>query len=159
IGATLPQTGAYATTGVTFLRGYQLRVKQMNDKGGVLGRQLELLIHDDSSDAATAVRLYEQLIARDKVDLLLGPFSSQITEPVGNVIEKHKTPMVAPAGAATSIYSKGRKFIFSLLSPGEAHAEGLMDLAAKKGLKAVTLIYNADDLGARDAEQGAVEVA
>ena len=104
IGASLSQTGAYATFGETTLRGYQLCVKHMNDKGGVLGRKLELVVHDDGSDPATAVRLYEQLITRDKVDLVLGPQGSPITDAVADVTEKHKTPMVATAGSTTSIY-------------------------------------------------------
>ena len=49
-------------------------------------------------------------------------------------------PMVAPGGAATSIYRKGRKFIFTMNPPAELILEGLIDLAAKKGLKTVALI-------------------
>ena len=72
IGATLAQTGLYAALGQNQLRGYQLCVKHMNEKGGVLGRKLELVVYDDGSDPATAVRLYEKLITQDKVDLVLG---------------------------------------------------------------------------------------
>ena len=57
IGASAVQTGAYATTGQNVLRGYQLCVKHVNDKGGVLGRKLELMVYDDGSDPATAGRL------------------------------------------------------------------------------------------------------
>ena len=82
IGASLAQTGAFAELGQSQLRGYQLCVKHMNDKGGVLGRKLELVPYDDGSDRATAIRLYEKLIARDKVDLVLGPYASPITDAV-----------------------------------------------------------------------------
>ena len=141
IGATLSQTGPYATPGQNVLRGYQLCVKHLNDKGGVLGRKLELVLHDDRGDLATAVRLYKNLITQDKVDLVLGPYASPITDAVADVTEKHKMPMVAPVAAATSIYRKGRKFIFSVLSPAGIQLEGFLDLAAKKGLKTVALIY------------------
>ena len=107
IGATLAQTGVYATLGQNQLRGYQLCVKHVNDKGGVLGRKLELVLHDDGSDPATAVRLYEQLITQDKVDLVLGPYSSPISDAVADVNEKHKMPMVAPTAGATSNFRKG----------------------------------------------------
>src|SRR5262249_35201588 len=140
IGATVAETGAYAAIGQNQRRAYQLCVRQANDKGGVLGRKLELLVHDDASDPAMAVRLYEQLITRDKVDLVLGPHPSQITDPVADVTEKHRMPMVAPSAGAASIYRKGRKFVFSMLAPAEGNSEGLMDLAAKKGLKTVALI-------------------
>jgi branched-chain amino acid transport system substrate-binding protein len=69
IGATLAQTGRFADIGQIQLRAYQLCVKHTNDKGGVLGRRLELVVEDDRSEAATAVRLYDKLIARDKVVL------------------------------------------------------------------------------------------
>ena len=52
IGATLAQTGLYAALGQNQLRGYQLCVKRVNDKGGVLGRKLEPIVYDDGSDPA-----------------------------------------------------------------------------------------------------------
>jgi branched-chain amino acid transport system substrate-binding protein len=104
IGASLAQTGLYAAIGQNQLRGYQLCVKHMNEKGGVLGRKLELVLYDDGSDPATAVRLYEKLITQDKVDLVLGPLSSSITDAVASVTERHKMPMVAPTAATTSIW-------------------------------------------------------
>jgi branched-chain amino acid transport system substrate-binding protein len=158
IGATLAQTGVYAALGQNQLRGYQLCVKHRNDKGGVLGRKLELVQYDDGSDPATAVRLYEKLITQDKVDLVLGPFGSPISEPVANVNEKYRMPMVAPAASTTSIFKKGRKFIFMMLPPAESFLEGLLDMAAKKGLKTVALI-NADEIFARAVIQGTIELA
>ena len=158
IGATLAQTGVYAALGQNQLRGYQLCVKQMNDKGGVLGRKLELVLYDDGSDPATAVRLYEKLITQDKVDLVLGPYGTPISEAVADVNEKYKMPMVAPVAAVTSIYRKGRRFIFGVLPPAETRLEGFIDLAAKKGFKSVAMI-NADDLTGRVRAQGTVELA
>jgi len=71
-------------------------VKHTNDKGGVLGRKLELVVEDDQSQSATAIRIYERLITQEKVDLVLGPYGSPMTAPVANVTEKHRMPMVAP---------------------------------------------------------------
>ena len=81
IGASLAQTGVYAALGQNQLRGYQLCVKHMNEKSGVLGRKLELVVYDDGSDPATAVRLYEKLITQDQVDLVLGPFARRLPTP------------------------------------------------------------------------------
>jgi len=66
--------------------------------------------------------------------------------------------MVAPIAADTSIYRKGRKFIFSMLPRSEVFLEGLIDMAAKKGLKTVALI-NVDDLSSRAVTQGTIELA
>jgi len=158
IGASASKTGAYAALGQNQLRGYQLCVKHTNEKGGLLGRKLELVVEDDRSEPTTAVRLYEKLITQDKVDLVLGPFSSPIVEAVADVTEKHRMPMVAPSAATTSIFKKGRKFIFMVQPRAEVFLEGLIDLAAKKGLKTVALI-NVDSVFGRTVTQGSIELA
>jgi branched-chain amino acid transport system substrate-binding protein len=158
IGATLAQTGVYAALGQNQLRGYQLCVTHTNEQGGVLGRKLALVVYDDGSKPTTAVHLYEKLISQDKVDLILGPYSSPISEAVADVSEKHRMPMVAPVAAATSIYRKGRKYIFGVLPASETRLEGLIDTAAKKGLKTVAVI-NVDDLARRVGAQGTIDLA
>jgi branched-chain amino acid transport system substrate-binding protein len=157
IGASLSLTGSYTALGQNRHRGYQLCVKHMNEKGGVLGRKLELVLYDDGSDPATAVRLYEELITQDKVDLVLGPISSPITDAVANVTEKHRMPMMTYA-LTTSIYKKGRKFMFMVGPPGEVNFEGLIDLAAEKGLKTVAVI-NDVTIFPKAAAQGAMGLA
>ena len=77
---------------------------------------------------------------------------------MADVTEKHKMPMMAPVAAFTSIYRKGRKFMFSMLSPVEILLEGLIDLAAKEGLKTVALIY-ADDPAGPEIRQSTIELA
>ena len=158
IGATLAQTGVYATLGQNQFRGYQLCVKHVNEKGGVLGRRLELVSYDDRSEPATGARIYEKLVTHDKIDVILGPYSSPITEAVADVSEKHRMPMVAPTAAARSIYTKGRKFVFGMLPPAEGRLEGLLDLAARNGLKTVAVI-NVDDLARRAGAQGTIDLA
>ena len=59
IGATIAQTGPISTESQGQLRGYRLCVTRLNDKGGVLGRKVELRVYDDGADPATAARLYE----------------------------------------------------------------------------------------------------
>ena len=157
IGASASQTGAYAAPGQDRLRGYQLCVKHTNAKGGVLGRKLELVFHDDRSDPAAAARVYERLITQDRVDLVLGPFGSPIVDVVAEVTEKHRLPMLSLA-VTTSIFKKGRKFVFTLLPPAEVYFEGLIDLAAKKGLKTVAIINEANIFSKAVAE-GAKELA
>lgn len=158
IGASLSQTGPYAAPGQNQLRGYRLCVKHTNEKGGVLGRKLELVVEDDQSQPTTAARIYEKFITQDRVDAILGPYASPITEAVADVNEKHRMPMVATQGAATSTYRKGRKFVFMVPSAAEVYLEGLIDMAARRGLKTVALI-NEDTLFAQATAQGTVELA
>src|SRR2546426_3370219 len=158
IGASLSLTGTYAKLGKNQHEGYQLCEKEVNGKGGLLGRKVQFVIYDDQSLPATAVRLYEKLITEDKVDAIMGPYSSPVTEAAVNVTEKYKKVMVAPLAATTSIFKKGRKYIFMVISPAEVYLEGLVDMAAKRGLKTVAVV-NEDTLFSKAAASGAVELA
>jgi branched-chain amino acid transport system substrate-binding protein len=158
IGASLSLTGSYAALGQNQNRGYQLCAKHVNEKGGVLGRKVEFVLYDDQSQGATGVRLYERLITEDKVDVIMGPYSSAITEAVANVNEKYKMPMVAPMASTTSIFRKGRKFIFMVQSSAEVYLEGLIDMAVKRGLRTVALI-NEDTLFPKATVEGTKELA
>jgi branched-chain amino acid transport system substrate-binding protein len=158
IGGSFSNTGTYAQLGQTVHRGHQLCVKHANEKGGVLGRRIELTVEDDQSDIAKSVAVYERLLAQDKVDAVVSPYSSPITDAVAEVIEKHRKPMVAAGAATTSIFKKGRKFIFMLLSPAEVYLEGLIDTAAKRGLKTIAVIHE-DTLFPKAIAQGALELA
>src|SRR5437667_12377532 len=82
IGASLSLTGTYAKLGKNQHEGYQLCQKDLNAKGGVLGRKVEFVVYDDQSMPPTGVRLYEKLITEDKVDAVMGPYSSTIPEAV-----------------------------------------------------------------------------
>jgi len=141
IGASYSDTGTYAALGQTVRRGYSLCVKQANERGGVLGRQLELLTADDQSQAKNAVAIYERLITQDKVDMVFPPYSSPITDAVATVTEKYKLPMIGCCAASRSIFKKGRRFIFMLLSPADVYLEGLIETAAKRGLKTIAIIH------------------
>ena len=158
IGASLSQTGSFAALGQNQLRGYQLCIKHANEKGGVLGRKLELIVEDDQSQAKTAVEIYEKLITQIKVDAILGPYSSGITEAVANVSEKYKMPMVAPLASTTSIFRKGRRFVFMVQSAAEVYLEGLIDIAAKRGLKTVAILHE-DNIFSNATAQGTAELA
>src|SRR5205814_8775465 len=101
-------------------------------QGGLRGRKIEFVFYDDQSMPATGVRLYEKLITEDKVDAVMGPYSSPITEAVANVSEKYQKVMVSPLAATTSIFKKGRKHIFMVISPAEAYLDGIVDMAATR---------------------------
>ena len=158
IGASLSLTGTYAQPGTYQKEGYELCADHVNAKGGLLGRKIEFVFYDDQSTPATGVRLYEKLITEDKVDAVMGPYSSPITEAVANVSEKYQKVLVSPLAATTSIFKKGRKYIFMVISPAEGYLEGLVDLAAKRGLKTVAVV-NEDTLFTKASAAGVIETA
>ena len=158
IGASLSLTGTYGKIGIHQKEGYEVCADDLNAKGGLLGRKVEFVVYDDQSMPATGVRLYEKLITEDKVDAVMGPYSSPITEAVANVTEKYQKVMVTPLAATTSIFKKGRKYIFMVISPADVYLEGLIDTAAKRGLKTVAIV-NEDTLFSKAAADGAAELA
>src|SRR4026208_2524518 len=158
IGASLSVTGTYAKPGTQQKDGDGVGIDELNARGGLLGRKVELVIYDDQSQPATAVKLYEKLITEDKVDAVMGPYSSAVSEAVANVTEKYKKVMVAPLAATTSIFKKGRKYIFMVITPAENYLDGLIDMAAKRGLKTVAII-NEDTLFPKASAAGTAEAA
>lgn len=112
IGASLPITGGLSVSGEKHKRGYELCTKLINEAGGILGRQVELIVSDNRSDPATAINQYERFINVDKVDAVYGTFSSRLTFPVGSVLSKYNMVHPIPSGGALRIYAQGFKNMF-----------------------------------------------
>ncbi len=158
IGASLSLTGTYAKPGTYQKEGYEICADELNAKGGLLGRKVEFVMYDDQSSTQTAQRLYEKLITEDKVEAVMGPYSSAITESVAGISEKYKKVMVSPLAATTSIFRQGRKYIFMVISPAEFYLEGLVDMGAKRGLKTIAIV-NEDTLFPKATVVGTEELA
>jgi branched-chain amino acid transport system substrate-binding protein len=112
IGASLPLTGEFSEPGKAAKEGYEVWQAMINEKGGLLGRQVELVIKDDASNQNTVVSDYNALISGDKVDLLLGTFSSLLNLPASAVAERAQMLYVEPAGGNPDIFNRGFKTIF-----------------------------------------------
>lgn len=112
IGISLPLTGNFSQPGGAAKKGYEVWAKLVNDHGGLLGRQVQLDIKDDASDQNTIVADYQRLITQDKVDLLLGTFSSLLNLPASAVAEKYHMVYVEPAGGAPKMFERGFHYLF-----------------------------------------------
>jgi branched-chain amino acid transport system substrate-binding protein len=113
IGASLPLTGEFSEPGKAAQQGYKVWEAMVNDKGGLIdGRKVQMVIKDDQSNQNTIVADYNALISKDKVDLLLGTFSSLLNLPASTVAERNRMLYVEPAGGAPEIFDRGYKYIF-----------------------------------------------
>jgi len=130
IGATLPLTGAEARIGGFYKEGYQLAFEEADSQGGLLiaGKRIPVVLRlgDDESAPAKAISLAESLITVDRVNVLLGTYSSSLVEAQSSVAEKHRIPYVNGGGAATDIYQKGYRYLFGFLAPVELLADAIM---------------------------------
>ena len=112
IGTSLPLTGEFSQPGQAAEQGYKIWQQTVNDEGGLLGRQVELVVKDDASNQNTIVADYNALIGQDRVDLLLGTFSSLLNLPASAVAEKNQMLYIEPAGGSPEIFSRGFEYLF-----------------------------------------------
>jgi branched-chain amino acid transport system substrate-binding protein len=112
VGISLPLTGDFSQPGGEARKGYEIWRDQVNAAGGLLGRKVELKITDDASNQDTVVTDYTKLITQDKVDLLLGTFSTLLNFPASAVAEKNGMLYVEPAGGAPKMFDRGFKKLF-----------------------------------------------
>jgi branched-chain amino acid transport system substrate-binding protein len=112
IGSSLPLTGEFSQPGQAAKQGYEVWQKMVNDSGGLLGRDVELVVKDDASNQNTVVSDFNALISQDKVDLLLGTFSSLLNLPASAVAEKNQMLYVEPAGGSPDMFTRGFKYLF-----------------------------------------------
>ena len=158
MGGTLSLTGRYAVNADHVLKARKLYVDELNARGGLLGHKVELKIYDDKSDVRPAIELYEKLITEDRVDLVLGPYSSYLNDPVANVMERYKRPFLTTA-ASKVIWQRGRKYVFSAPSPiAQDYQKGAVHLAAQRGVKRIAVIGEGS-LFPRQTTEGLLEWA
>jgi branched-chain amino acid transport system substrate-binding protein len=140
IGTTQSLTGHYKEFGIEQLRGLQMWVADINSRGSLLGRPVELVHYDDGSRDARSVEEYTKLIEQDKVDLLVGPYSSSLTLKASLVAEKYNIPMVASAASAEEIWSRGLNNIFGIDTPTASYMEGI-SVATDAGAKTFAIVF------------------
>ncbi|MEM4328994.1 MAG: amino acid ABC transporter substrate-binding protein, partial [Candidatus Caldarchaeum sp.] len=150
IGATVPKTGSFSPVAGPFEKLYLAWQDMVNERGGLYvkeyGRRLpvKVIIYDDESNGETAARLYERLITQDKVDVLLGPYSTPVTAPVINVVEKYGTPIVTTQAGAPPLYNRGLKNVFSAIDLISTWSYSYFDMIKAEG-KARTIAFVIQD--------------
>ncbi len=136
LGSAISLTGKYATNGVHAKNGYEFAIKKIADNGGVkMGDKcynFEVIYYDDESKGDRGATLAERLISQDKVQYMLGPYSSGLTKAIAPVTEKYKIPMVEAEGASRSLFNKGYEYLFAVLSTSEQYLASAVALAAEK---------------------------
>ncbi len=145
VGASLSLTGTLARSGAPLRKGYILWAEDVSKRGGLLGKQIEMVIYDDQSDSSTSAKLYEKLITDDKVELLIGPYGSSMSNAAAAVTHKHKRALLLPSAGSTRIFERGYTHTFQVFPPLGPIFDPVFDEWAKKfNLKTVAIV-NSDD--------------
>ena len=163
-GAAISMTGKLAKEGEYTRDGYQFAIEKINETGGVKvgGKtyQLTLKYYDDESKPERTAQLFEKLVNEDKVNFLLGPYGSSPTGTAAPIAERYGIPMVEANGAAESIFSKGYKFTFAILSPAKLYLRGVIDCVRAKDPSAKTVaILGENESFSKEVAAGAAEYA
>ena len=157
IGAVVSKTGAHADLAADYGRGIELWRDEANAAGGVLGRPIELRLHDDGSDAARAGALYRQLI-REKADALIGPFGTAATLVAAAEAESAQRVLVNGAGWSRAVHKRSPRYVFQSAVPYNAYGTEVLELARRAGMKSA-LLLSRDDPGSLEMATTAAERA
>jgi branched-chain amino acid transport system substrate-binding protein len=161
VGVSLAQSGAGAPAGKMLLAALEMWRDDVNAKGGLLGRQIELISYDDQSNPANVPGIYTKLIAVDKADLLLGPYGTNFVAPaMPTIIQNNKMTISFTAIGINRQFNYPKYFSMVPVGPDgvNAFSKGFFTVAAAQNPKPQTVaILAADAEFARGAADGARE--
>jgi branched-chain amino acid transport system substrate-binding protein len=158
LGCAISFTGKESRTGKLYRDSYDMAVQEVNKSGGVkVGNEtysLKILYYDDKSDPTESSRLVEKLVNEDKVNFLLGPYSSGITIPDSIVAQRYRIPMIEGGGASGKIFSRGNKYIFGTLPPAGQYFGSTLDMLKTfmPAPKTIAILYSDDKFDISVAE-------
>jgi branched-chain amino acid transport system substrate-binding protein len=141
IGMTMAQTGGLAAGGKAALLGIEIWRDNVNAKGGLLGRKIELVVYDDKSSASETPAIYSKLIDVDKVDLLFAPYATVPTAPIMPLVKQRG--MLLMGNFSFQVNSKVNHdmwFNNAPWGPPDSWAASFLDLAQKAGGKTIALL-------------------
>ncbi|MBY0454202.1 MAG: ABC transporter substrate-binding protein [Burkholderiaceae bacterium] len=146
IGTVLSVTGPAAFLGDPELKTLQMYVEELNAKGGVLGRKLELVHYDDGSDANKANGFAKRLIENDNVDVIIGGTTTGATMSMVPLVTKAEVPFVSLAGAVV-VVEPVKKWVFKTPHTDRMAAEKVFDDMKKRGISKVALLSETSGFG------------
>lgn len=141
IGYSVSLAGDFSADGKALKMGYELWRDAVNKRGGLLGRQVQLVYYNDNSSPQQVTTNYQKLIGSDKVDLLLGPFSTLLTVQAAPVAQRYGYALIEGAGTGQKVFTSGFTTLFGASAPSEvylgAFAQYIVSLPAAQRPKTV----------------------
>src|ERR1700682_4349938 len=133
MGMVDPLTGVYAAPAGNEVMGAKLAIEQMNAKGGILGRPIELLVEDSANDVGTGVQKARKLIERDEVNFIIGDVNSGIALAISQVTNEKKILHIVSGGHTDGITGKDCKWnVYRVCNTTRMEANSVSDLLFTK---------------------------
>ncbi len=152
VGSFLSVTGPASFLGDPELKTLELYVEKINEAGGVIGRQLQLVHYDDAGDASAARNFASRLIRSDRVDIIVGGSTTGATMAAVPMVQQARIPFISLAGAAV-ITDPIKPWVFKTPQSDRAAAERVLQDIKDRGLTKVALISGTDGFGRSGREQ------
>jgi branched-chain amino acid transport system substrate-binding protein len=127
IGMSEPLTGDIAASGTYVANGAKVAVDVINRSGGVLGRQIQLILEDNKSNPKEAVATAEKLLSGDKVPVMLGAWGSTLTLAIMPRIMDYKVPLVVETASSSKVTTSGNPWVFRISPPSSLEAKAFGD--------------------------------
>ena len=129
------------------VNGAKIAADEINAKGGVLGKTIELVIEDNKSNPTEAAAVAEKLITSDKTPVMMGAWGSSLTLAVMPKLMDYETPMLVETSSSGKITTSGNPYIFRISPPSALEAETFAPMVDKLGLKNVDFLVLNNDFG------------
>src|ERR1700754_2651129 len=152
IGVNEPLTGPFAASGTYVVNGAKIAADEINAKGGVLGKKIELVIEDNKSNPTEAAAVAEKLITSDKTPIMMGAWGSSLTLAVMPKLMEYETPMVVETSSSSKITTSGNPYIFRISPPSPVEAAAFKPIVDKLELKKADFLVINNDWGRGTAE-------
>jgi branched-chain amino acid transport system substrate-binding protein len=148
IGISLGVTGQFQSPSIMQQQALTLWRDDVNARGGIIDRPVELVIRDDRGNSAEAQAIYADFVSSGSIDLVLAPYSSELTAAVAPIVDRAGFPMLAPGASADSLWRSGYHSIFGILTPASQFTQGMLRLAHAAGLARIAILYSTDEFSA-----------
>ncbi|OGP63228.1 MAG: ABC transporter substrate-binding protein [Deltaproteobacteria bacterium RBG_13_53_10] len=153
IGVTQPLTGPVGASGTYVAQGAKIAASFLNERGGILGKKVELIIEDNKSNPKEAVATAEKLIVRDKVPVLMGAWSSTYTLAVMPKLMEYGVPMVVETSSSSKITTSGNPWIFRISPTSEMEAKAFAAKVNNFHIKKADFLVVNNDWGRGAADE------
>ena len=158
VGVITSLTGSQAAFGEAHKNGYAIALDEINAKGGVLGKKVELDMYDDQSKTDQAVQGVSKLIDQDHVPILLGAYSSENTKAIIPAVTQRQIPLIIPTATADNVMDSKSPWIFRICAGAADYAKATLDfLKANGNPRKIAIVYENTNFG--QANRKAMEAA
>jgi len=148
IGVITSLTGSLAAFGEAHKNGYAIALDEINAKGGVLGKKIELDFYDDQSKPDQAVQGVSKLVDQDRVPLVLGSYSSESTKAIVPAVTQRETPLIIPTATADNVMDAKSSWVFRICAGANDYAKATIAFLKANGTpKTMAIVYENTNFG------------